>query len=159
MQVGARLAHASRMFDAVIECRSVDDVYAALDTRARMIVQVWSYGAPGAPVIGGRRISAAHHVWGNIETVWFRSCKVMQGAAGKVFAQQIANQGAGVVGHLANIGTFGHSYLVGLAPGRRAWWPDLLTPRHSHPFAPRTVSPLAMALPPWAFSERLPLRP
>lgn len=142
-------------FDVVVACRRPEDFFRAIEKHPRADVQVWGHGQPGRAGIGGTRITADDARWRNVKSVWFRSCKVMQGADGKQFAQDLADAGVFVAGHLANIGGFGHSYLVGLAPGRRAWWPASLTPQHSHPFAPRTVSPLAMTLPTWTFRESI----
>lgn len=146
-------------FDEVVAAKSVEDVYAALRRRPKSSlkhVQVWGHGAPGAPLIGKKAIRADDPSWAAVEggTVWFRSCSVMSGFEGGVFAETFAHHRIDVAGHLGLIGPWAtHSHLVGLLHERKtAWWPNNTNVGPSAPWKPRSVSALTMRLPEWAFN-------
>lgn len=152
MQLGARALAGA--FDNVLRATHVRDVYDLLENYGRVDhLQIWGHGGPGAPLIGNQALDPSEQAWRACArgTVWFRSCKVAQGSAGRAFLGELALRGVNAAGHISNIGALGHSYLVGVRAGARPWWPVSLAPQHSHPFAPRTVLPVAMSAPAWTW--------
>lgn len=155
MQLGASAFVGA--FDRTASVRTLPQFYAALQRYPDAThVQVWGHGSPGRPGIGGKAIDPGDDAWRTLRggVVWFRSCKVAQGVEGKAFCAELSLMGVSVAAHLSNIGALGHSHLVGAQAHTVPWWSATQKPKHSHPFAPRTVPPFAMALPSWTFSPK-----
>lgn len=144
-------------FDGVVAVKSVKEFldHLAKNGKPGDEVQLWGHGRPGGPCIAGKEVPADAKEWKAIEggSVWFRSCKVAQGERGAAYANTINEAGVSFLGHLSNIGTGGHSYLVGSTPQMRPWWNKKLKPEHSNIFAPNSVLPSKMTIPNWAFKK------
>lgn len=139
-------------FDVALKVRHVEQAMRAIAAYAPHHVQVFTHGSPGRPLIGGAALVASDVRWGVVrDSVWFRACKVAQGAAGIKFMETLASQGVAVAAHLSNIGGLGHSNLVGVRAGARAFWKAKDKPK---PGFDRFVLPTEMKLPAWAFEER-----
>jgi hypothetical protein len=156
-RAGAAVFKAS--FHDVIMAESLDEVYEEFAGREPgdvSHVQVWGHGRSGQPLIAGRVFKAGHASLDSLKgaSMWFRSCNVMQGENGHDFAATLADRGIDAVGHLSLIGNMGlQSYLVGLHAGDEPWWSKTLNPARSAPWAPHTVTALAMSLPTWTFKQ------
>lgn len=144
-------------FDRVVGVRSVDEFLKHLADNGKPgdEVQLWGHGRPGGPCIAGKEVPAGAGEWKAIEggSIWFRSCAVAQGPRGKLYANKLNDAGVSFLAHLANIGTWGHSYLVGSTPQLRPWWNEKLEPEGSNMFAPNSVLPTKMSIPNWAFKK------
>lgn len=129
-----------RRIDLAIPVRSddpivSDDLAAELDRLPRGSVtelQIWGHGSPGAPDVARDDDTRRLEAWlqrirpalAPGAVVWFRSCSVGAGAAGKAFASRAAEiLGCTVLVHTCVI----HAVQAGLhavRPGQIADWPD-----------------------------------
>jgi hypothetical protein len=124
-----------------------------LDRGPGMDLQVWGHGSPGRPYVGREAADPSWGVWGDFNSVWFRSCSVANGAIGHSFMTEIAEQ-TNVAAHLGIIGTWAmHSRLVALQRGATPWWSasDVHPRENSAPWVPRSVTAVRRSLPDWAY--------
>lgn len=179
-RAGAGLYRALGRLDAARGVASWDEALAWLAASPAPIreIQYWGHGHWGGARVDRdalevSALGAAHRHRPALEAirarlapdalVWFRTCETFGARRGLDFAERLADfLGARVAGHTRVIG-FHQSGLHGLRPGARAYWPadDGLaagTPdeprraRGSRPWAPRTITCLAGAVPPAWFA-------
>lgn len=138
---GSPLARIAGRFDGYWQPTSWEQalawVCANSETHGLGELHIWGHGAPGAPLIGGEalpfgsRIRLHRDLFADLRRmcspstlIWFRSCAVFHGAAGKDFAERLSCAlSCRVAGHTYNIGAL-HSGLHSLRSGEMATWPD-----------------------------------
>lgn len=92
-------------------------------------LQVWSHGAPGAPLIARRRpnLGALAEQLPTGSTVWWRACDVHGGPDGHAFARDVAARGLTSVGHCAVVSwpwPLEQREICALRPGESVWWSE-----------------------------------
>jgi hypothetical protein len=172
---GSTLYRGLRRLDAACGVDSWDAALDWLATRPEPIreLQYWGHGRWGRALVAGDVLDASALAAGDrrrpqLEAlrerlapdalVWFRTCETFGARAGIDFAERLADfLGVRVAGHTFVI-HFHQSGLHGLAPGSRAHWPadeglaegtadEPRRARRSAPWAPRTITCLAGAVP------------
>lgn len=138
-------------FDAVIPATSWDQLLeGCADLGDDLEVHFWGHGMPGWPILGGELCPVRDERWKCVSLLWLRCCSTMHGPQGAAMVRYFHQHGTAVVGHLNVIGPWGHSYLVGCAPGQDPWWRYDVDPSSwGRPWSPRTVHVTTQRLPHW----------
>jgi hypothetical protein len=175
---GASLFRGARRIDAAYGAGDWDGALRWLGELREPIdeLQYWGHGKWGGAFVDNDVLDASALAPGNARRplleavrerlapdalVWFRTCETFGARRGLDFAERLADfLGTRVAGHTYVI-HFHQSGLHGLAPGERAHWSaeeglvegtadDPRRARRSAPWAPRTVTCFARAVPePW----------
>lgn len=120
--------------DDVFAVSSWGEVYRELSDYPYNIdlLSIWGHGRAGAPLINGAHPllssfrSAVDGRLGPKSEIWWRSCDVHKGRAGKRFAESVVETlGCASVGHCAVISApnpLWQREICALRPGEAAWW-------------------------------------